>query len=441
MLRIIYIFLLICFATNSYAIKTIIVNKGHTDPIPMAINAFTADNKSEAALASQIVDVVTNDLKSSGVFRPISTAAFIETTTGINHKPLFAAWRQISAKLLVNGQVTRLDSNKIKISFILWDTALEKDLVYEVFEAPQSAWRRVAHKLADKIYEKVTGDDGYFDTRVVYVSETGPYLKRTKRIAIMDQDGANHKYLTDGKNLTLTPRFSPRADKILYLSYIKKTPHVYMKNLKTGKDSLLGKFPGMSFAPHFSPDGTKALISMARYGVTHIYEIDLRTMNTKRLTVGDHINTSATYSPDGSKIVFNSDRNGSRQLYIMDADGSNQQRISFGGGSYATPSWSPKGDYIAFTKITRGEGFTIGIMRPTMGDYGNDERVITSGYLVEGPCWAPNGRVIMFTKSQPPIGKRSGRTRIYSIDIAGYNEQEIPTPNDASYPDWSNSLE
>lgn len=429
-------------SVKTYALDTITINRGHYDPIPMAINRFDAENSADNIVGGKITSVITNDLKRSGIFRPISPAAFIERRLGIEHKPLFAAWRQINANLLVNGNVSRLQSGKLRISVILWDSVLEKDMFGESFEISEGSWRRVAHKIADKIYEKVTGDKGYFDTKIVYVSETGPGTKRVKRISIMDQDGANHQFLTDGKNLVLTPRFSPRADKILYLSYAKRAPRIYMRNLKTGKDVLVGDFPGMSFAPHFSPDGSRALMSIAKGGSTNIFEIDLRTLRTTRLT-NDYgtISTSPNYSPDGKKIVFNSDRTGSRQLYIMNSDGSSVERISFGGGVYASPIWSPRGDYIAFTKITRSEGFTIGVMRSISNSEGNGERIITSGYLVEGPCWAPNGRVIMFARGEPPSGKMIGKNRIYSIDLTGYNEQLIPTPKDASDPDWSNQLD
>ncbi|XVN43566.1 MAG: Tol-Pal system beta propeller repeat protein TolB [Candidatus Rickettsia vulgarisii] len=427
---------------NSYAIETISIERGHVDPIPIAINKFSTDDGKNNAFANDIIGVISNDLKISGMFRPISSAAFIEDAIGISHKPLFSAWRQINATLLVNGEVVKLPSGKIKISFILWDTTLEKNLAGEMFEVQPHLWRRVAHKIADKIYEKMTGDAGYFDTKVAYVAESGSYLHRTKRIAMMDYDGANHRYLTDGKNLVLTPRFSPATDKILYLSYAnRQQPHVYIKDLKTNREQLVGNFPGMSFAPRFSPNGTKALMSMAKGGTTNIYEIDLNTKAVRQLTSGSGIiNTSPSYSPDGSKIVFNSDRSGSRQLYIMNSDGSNVQRISFGGGAYAAPCWSPRGDYIAFTKILPGKGFTIGVIKTTNLDNENAERIITSGYLVEGPCWAPNGRVIMFAKGWPHEGNSAGKTRIYSIDLTEYNEREILTPQDASDPEWSRTL-
>ncbi|WPY01302.1 Tol-Pal system protein TolB [Candidatus Trichorickettsia mobilis] len=432
--------ILLLIAFNSQAIETITINRGHADPIPVAINHFNADNSADNITGDNITNVIANDLKRSGLFKPISRAAFIEHKIGIEHKPLFVTWRQINANLLLNGEVTQGEHGKLKVSFILWDTVLEKDIVGEVFEVPANLWRRVAHKIADKIYEKVTGDKGYFDTRIAYVAETGTYLKRVKRIAVMDYDGANHQYLTDGKDLVLTPRFSPQADRLLYISYARKAPRIYMRNLKTGKDTIVGDFPGMSFAPRFNADGSKALMSIAKHGSTHIFSINFQTMRITQLTQGSSINTSPSYSPDNSKIVFNSDRSGSRQLYIMNADGTNIERISFGGGYYTAPSWSPRGDYIAFTKMTRGGGFTIGVMRPTTNPENVGERIIANGYLVEGPTWAGNGRVIMFAKGEPPRGNTAGKNRIYSIDLTGYNELEIPTPKDASDPDWSKTL-
>ncbi len=433
---------LLIFTFNSYAIETISIERGHVDPTPIAINQFEANAQKEHVIAQDIINVVTNDLKISGMFRPISAAAFIEQVIGITHKPLFAAWRQINASLVLNGEILQLPSGKLKVSFILWDTNLEKKLLGEFFEVPAPLWRRVAHKIADKIYERITGDKGYFDTRVAYIAENGPYLNRVKRIAMMDYDGANQKYLTDGKNLVLTPRFSPASDKLLYLAYVNKhKPHVYVRDLTSNKESLVGNFPGMSFAPRFSPNGQSAIMSIAQKGATHIFEIDLNSKTTRQLTTGAKvINTSPSYSPDGSKIVFNSDRSGSRQLYVMNADGSNVERISFGGGVYAAPSWSPRGDYIAFTKITSSEGFTIGVIKPHALNEENNERIITSGYLVEGACWGPNGRIIMFTKGWPPKGPIAGRSRIYSIDLTGYNEREMLTPEDASDPEWSKIL-
>ncbi|GAB4163225.1 MAG: Tol-Pal system beta propeller repeat protein TolB [Rickettsiaceae bacterium] len=422
--------------------NTIHVTSGNVDPIPIAINNFAGTDPADLKIAKDIVSVITNDLKGSGVFRPISHAAFIETKTGVNHTPLFAAWQQINATLLVNGEVVRTESGKLQVRFILWDAVLENKMVSESFELPEKLWRRVAHKIADSIYSKLTGNEGYFNTRIVYVSESGPYLKRVKRLAIMDQDGANHQYLTNGSDLVLTPRFSPDGKKIIYLSYKNRVPQVYTLDLRSGRSQLLGNFPGMSFAPRFSPDGHYAIMSIAKNGSTHIYEMNLKNKRVQQLTEGPSINTSPSYSPDGTKIVFNSDRNGARQLFVMDRAGGNLRKISAAGGAYAEPNWS-KRNFIAFTKMSRSAGFTIGIMMPELIEGQSNERLIASGYLVESPSWANNGRVLVFTKGMPPRGGNNakGLNRLYRIDFTGYNEHIIPTPNDASDPDWSKPID
>jgi len=427
----------IIFSLNSYAKNSINITQGHSDPIPLAINNFAGVDPADYQLAEKIVNVISNDLRWSGMFRPISKAAFIESKIGTAHTPLFAAWQQINASLLVNGDVTRLASGKLHVKFTLWDTILERPMISETFELPEKLWRRVAHKISDKIYHKITGYQGYFNTRIAYISESGPYLKRIKRLAIMDQDGENHQYLTDGKDLVLTPRFSPDGKRILYLSYKNRIPQVHMLDLKNGKSTLIGNFPGMSFAPRFSPDGNYALMSIAQGGNTHIYEINLKNKKRVQLTSGNSINTSPSYSPDGKKIAFNSDRDGSRQIFVMNRNGSSVKRISFGGGSYAEPEWSSR-NYIAFTKINRELGFTIGVLHPDANEQQNTERLITQGYLVESSSWATNGRVLAFTKGSPPTKSRTnGLNRIYTIDFTGHNERIIPTPHDASDPNWS----
>jgi len=428
--------IILFIAHSSFARTTIDITQGIADPIPIAINEFSGHNHLDVKNAENIIKVIKDDLQNSGIFRAISRAAFIENKTGISHKPLFAAWQQINANLLLNGEVEKLDSGKLRVKFILWDTILETELISETLELSETIWRRAAHKIADKIYKKITGYEGYFDTRIVYISEKGPYIKRIKRIAIMDQDGENHQYLTDGSSLVLTPRFSPDGKKILYLSYKNRIPQVFMLDLVNGKNSLIGNFPGMSFAPHFAPDGKTALISIAQNGRTHIFEIDLYTKKKIQLTQGASIFTSPSYSPDGTQILFQSDRDGSRQLYIMDRNGSNMKRIT-ASGSYAEPTWSSNG-YIAFTKISRDFGFTIGVMKHDAMSDSTNERLIARGYLVESPSWASNGRMIIFTKAiKPQAQKINGLSRIYMIDFTGHNERVIPTPHDASDPDWS----
>ena len=421
------------FAAN----QIIEVTGGNIEAIPTAINDFSGTDSADLRFSNKIVKVIQNDLRNSGIFKPISKAAFIEKKIGTKHTPLFAAWQQINASLLINGHVERTRFGKIKVNFILWDSYIEQKMTSKSFELQEKNWRQIAHKISDDIYKKITGYKGYFNTQIVYISESGDYLNRVKRIAIMDQDGANHRYLTDGSDLVLTPRFSPDGKKILYLSYKNNTPKVYVMDIKSLKTNLIGNFPGMSFAPHFSSDANYVLMSIAKDGKTHIYELNLKNKKIKQLTQGVSINTSPSYSPNNKQIVFNSDRYGARQLFIMNRDGSDVKRISYSGGSYSDPSWS-KNNYITFIKTSRHHGFTVGVMRPNASPENNTERLISNGYLVESPTWSTNGRVIIFTKGARPRGNiNRGLHRIYSIDFTGHNERLIPTPHDASDADWS----
>jgi TolB protein len=319
------------------------------------------------------------------------------------------------------------------VNFRLWDVFGAQSMTGLRMSAGLSSWRRVAHKVADAIYERITGEVGYFDTRLVFISESGPRDQQVKRLSIMDQDGANHKFLTQGETLVLTPRFSPTRQEITYLAYYDGRPRVYLFNIDTGEQELLGDFPGMTFSPRFTPDGNSVVMSLAERGNTDIFLMALRTRQSVRLTRHPSIDTHPSYSPDGRQIVFESDRSGNQQLYVMDANGGGQNRISFGNGRYGTPVWSPRGDLIAFTKIADGQ-FHIGVMRPD----GSRERILTSGFLVEGPTWSPNGRVLMFFRQQRSdrFG-RGGGSQLYSIDLTGFNEREVQTPVQASDPAWA----
>ncbi len=403
------------------------ITQGQVDPMPIAISDFYDASGQSSSLGSQIREVVENDLKSSGIFRPISKDAFLENLT-IDKKPTFTSWRQIGALAFTSGRITQ-NGDKITVEFRLWDPAVETQIEGTSFTLSDKSWRRVGHKIADQVYKRLTGEGGYFDTRIVFISETGPFNKRVKKLAIMDSDGAGYKELTDGRNLVLTPRFDPKSQRIIYVSYKNRVPHVYLLELQTGHQTLIGNFPGMSFAPQFSPDGRKAVLSVAKDGTTDIYELGLDSGGLRRLTsTHGAINTSPSYSPDGGKIAFNSDRGGQPQLYIMNANGGDVRRISFGDGSYNSPVWSPRGDYIAFTKTKGGLRYT-GVMRTD----GSGERLLTSSWMDEGPTWSPNGRVIMFSRQ----ARGGAGYNIYAVDITGYNERKIDTPMDASDPAWS----
>ena len=411
------------------ALVEIDVNKGNIEPLPIAITDFLSGD----TMGAQIAGVVAADLQRSGLFAPIDKGAFIEKISNPDVAPRFEDWKVINAQALVTGRVTQEADGRLRAEFRLWDTFAGQQLAGEQFFASKQNWRRVAHIIADAIYERLTGEKGYFDTRIVFVDESGPKAKRKKRLAIMDQDGADQRYLSDGSSIVLTPRFSPSRQEITYMSYESGQPQVYLLQIETGQRELVGNFPGMTFAPRFSPDGQRVIMSLLRDdGNSNIFAMDLRSRTTTRLTNSNSIDTSPSYSPDGSQIVFTSDRGGQPQIYVMGADGSGQNRISFGGGSYSTPVWSPRGDLIAVTKQSGGE-FQIGVMKTD----GSGERILSTGFAQEGPTWAPNGRVLMFFRE----AAGSGGPRLYSIDLTGRNEQAIPTANFASDPAWSPLLE
>jgi len=410
------------------------INRGTVTPMPIAVSPFFGERAQDGQIGQDVTSVISANLERSGLFRPLDPKSFIQTPAALrNQPPRFPDWRALNAQALVHGNVELQSDGRLKIEFRLWDVFGEAQMEGRVYTTAPQNWRRVAHIISDAIYKRITGEDGYFDTQIVYISESGPLQRRIKRLAIMDQDSANHRFLTDGRSLVLTPRFSPTAREITYLSYINNRPRVYLYNVDTGQQEVLGDFPGMTFAPRFSPDGNRVIMSMAQNGNSDIYTMDLHTRRVQKLTDHPAIDTSPCYSPDGSQVVFNSDRGGSQQLYVMSASGDNVRRISFGNGRYATPVWSPRGDLIAFTKITEGD-FFIGVMRPD----GTGERLLTKAFLVEAPTWAPNGRVLMYFKQNPSDSRgQGGGSRLYSIDLTGYNEREIATPADGSDPAWS----
>jgi TolB protein len=409
------------------------ITSGKVEPLPIAIPALAGGAPNESQAGQDLAAVVSADLEHSGLFRPLDPRSFIQNISLADDQPRFGDWRQINAQALVTGSVKTQGDGRLRVEFRLWDVFAEQQLTGYGYTTTQANWRRIAHIIADEVYKRITGEEGYFDTRIVYVSESGPAEKRIKRLALMDQDGANNRFLTDGRALVLTPRFSPTSQEITYLSYANGSPRVYLFNIDTGQQEVVGDFPGMTFAPRFSPDGNRVVLSRAENGVSNLFALDLRTHRPTRLTDSQAIDTSPCYAPDGSKIVFNSDRGGSQQLYVMGADGGGAKRISFGSGKYGTPVWSPRGDLIAFTKIDGGS-FFIGVMRPD----GSGERLLTRDFLVEGPTWAPNGRVLMYFRQSPSDSRgRGGSPHLYSIDLTGSNQREVTTPQDASDPAWS----
>lgn len=406
------------------------ITQGNLEPMPIAVPDFIAANPNTQQIGRDVAGVIRADLERSSLFRAIPQEAFIEHIQAMGVPPRFADWKIIDAQALTVGQVTQLPDGRVQIEFRLWDVYAEQSLTGFQYATTPDNWRRIAHRIADQIYEQITGEHGYFDTRIVFVSETGPRTRRVKRLMIMDQDGFNSSFLTGADAMVLTPRFSPSTQMLTYMSFETGRPRVFLFNLETNRREVLGDFPGMTFAPRFSPDGSSVILTLDMNGNSEIFSMDLRSRQQRRLTNHPAIDTSPSYSPDGSQIVFNSDRGGSPQLYVMGPDGSNQHRISFGDGRYSTPVWSPRGDLIAFTRQNGGR-FSIGVMRPD----GSGERILTESFLDEAPTWSPNGRVIMFFREEQGRGPR-----LWSVDLTGRNLRQVPTQTDASDPAWSPSL-
>ena len=440
-LQILFYFLLI---SKCYSLIEVDITRGNLNPLPVAVSPLFSDKISvqelkkktnKENLGEEISNIVENNLKITGLFNPLDKKAFLQKPDVAHLKPRFEDWSLIKAQALITGQV-KYENDKLRVEFRLWDVLAGKEIMALAFTTVPNNWRRVGHIISDKIYERLTGEKGYFDTRIIYVSEEGPKTKRIKKLAIMDQDGFNTKYLTLGNELVLTPRFNPTNQMVTYLSYFKNLPRVYLLDIETGIQEVVGDFPGMTFAPRFSPDGKKIIMSFAKDGNSDIYTMNLENRIVQRITNHPSIDTSPSYSPDGKFITFNSDRSGHQQIYIMKQDGSSVKRISFGKGLYGTPVWSPRGDLIAFTKLHKGK-FYIGVMRTD----GSGERLLTENYYQEAPSWSPNGRVLIFYRETKSDDKGEGfSAKLWSIDLTGYNERLVKTETDGSDPSWSSLL-
>ena len=406
------------------------ITEGVIEPLPFAVPDFVPASAAAAEVSGQLARVIASDLTGTGLFREIPASAYISQVTDFAAPVQFADWKAINAQALITGSVA-VSGRRLTVQFRVFDVFSGAELGNGLqFTGTTDGWRRMAHKVADAVYSRITGEGGYFDSRVVFVSETGPKNQRRKRLAIMDYDGANVQYLTDSASIVLAPRFSPTGDRVLYTSYETGFPRIYVLDVGKVKRRVLEQQEGtMSFAPRFAPDGRTVVYSLTRGGNTDLYTLGVRNGRSKQLTSAPSIETAPSYSPDGKQIVFESDRSGNQQLYIMSADGGEARRISFGQGRYGTPVWSQRGDLIAFTKQNKGR-FHIGVMRVD----GSEERLLTASFLDEGPTWSPNGRVIMFTRETRGA---QGRASLYSVDISGRNLRPVRTPDGASDPSWS----
>ncbi len=423
------IFLLALGADPGRAEVEIDITQGNVDPLPIALLPFEGSRKFKEKFGEQLRDVIAGNLTRSGLFRILDKKRFVGQKQPFDKAPKFSIWRALRADILVVGRMSSLTERRLAISFRIWDTHAREQLLGLQLTADKKNIRRAGHLIADSVYQRLTGEEGYFDTRIAYVEEKGPKDDRKKRLTIMDQDGVGREYLTDDSHIIITPRFSPTLQEITYVSFIDKRARVHLYNVEKKTHETIAEFSSISFAPRYAPNGTTLVFSLAKGGKTNIYIMNLRTRQIKQLTDDASINTAPSYSPDGRYISFESDRGGRQQVYVMRADGSRVRRISWGQGVYGTPVWSPRGDLIAFTKQYKGR-FLIGVMRPD----GSGERILTSGYHNEGPTWSPNGRVLLFYRETP--GTKGG-PRIWSVDLTGYNERPVKTPTFASDPAWS----
>ncbi len=443
-IQITLLIILFFFPSNVYSLIEVDITRGNLNPLPIAVSPLFSDEKTInngkkeleiSDIGSAISKIVENNLKRSGLFNPLDKKAFLQKPDIAHFKPRFEDWGLIKAQALITGKVS-LINDKLKVEFRLWDVLAGREMIALAFTTVPNNWRRVGHIITDKVYERLTGEKGYFDTRIIYVSEKGPKTRRIKRLAIMDQDGFNNKYLTLGNELVLTPRFNPTNQMVTYLSYFKNLPRVYLLDIETGLQEVVGDFPGMTFAPRFSPDGKKIIMSFAKDGNSEIYTMDLENRIVEKITNHPSIDTSPSFSPNGKFIAFNSDRSGYQQIYTMKSNGKSVKRISFGKGLYGTPVWSPRGDLIAFTKLHKGK-FYIGVMRTD----GTGERLLTENYYQEAPSWSPNGRVLIFYRETKSDSDGKGfSAKLWSIDLTGYNERLVETETDASDPSWSSLL-
>jgi TolB protein len=409
------------------------VSGGKINPLPIAIAPFLAGQGSED-MSAEVAGVIANNLGRCGYFSPLPPDSFIERISDFEAMPNMASWRQVQAQALVTGQAF-MDGGKLRVSFKLFDVNSGQMLVSQSLAAGPKLSRRLAHRISDQIYKALTGFEGYFDTRIVYINETGPKSQRIKKLAVMDQDGFNARELPVQGDLLLTPRFSPTANEVTFLSFGTGVPRVYIYNIDTNQKEIVGDFQNMSFAPRFSPDGVRIIMSLqSDDGVnSNLFEMNLQSRQLRQITNVAAINTAPCYSPDGAYLAFESDRGGNQQIYVMNSQGGEAQRITFGKGTYSTPVWSPDGKWIAFTKNANGK-FAIGVMKPD----GSGERILTEGYHNEGPTWAPNSRVIMFFRDSG--GGENGGPHLFSVDVTGYNEQQVPTQEFSSDPAWSPKL-
>lgn len=438
MLKRIFALVVLCglFVMPARAELKVDIIAGAADPISIAVQKFERGENVSANDAAMIRSVVENDLKSTGIFRIVNHDAFPEYVK-MGAMPNFKSWMAIKTQVLVQAKLTLDASKRYKLEFYVWDVNGAEQIEAQSLVASKKSARRLAHIMADAIYERLTGEVGYFDTQIIFIAETGPVSARVKRMAIMDQDGYGMRYLSDENTFVMSPHFSPNMQTVVFLSYRDDDPMVWTLDLDTGEQRRLGQFGGMSFAPRFSPDGSRIALSLVKNGITHLYEYDIESKSLRQLTFGNSLNTSPSYSPDGKKLAFNSDRSGRQQIHVLDLATGEETRLTYGAGRYATPAWSPDGQFIAFTKIA-DDTFYIGIMDPR----GRNEKILAGGWYMEAPSWAPGSRRVVYYETEKALDNIERISHIRSVDITGHNVYDIELPDgiNGTEPTWSPRL-
>ncbi|MDR1338239.1 MAG: Tol-Pal system beta propeller repeat protein TolB [Rickettsiales bacterium] len=430
------LFISLLFAPAARAELRVDIIAGGVDPISVAVQKFETDGNISAKDAAMLRTVVEADLKSTGLFRIVGHDAFPEFVK-MNDMPNFKSWMAIKTQVLVQAKMTAAPDGRYKVEFYVWDVNGQEQIEAQSLIANKKSARRLAHITADAVYERLTGETGYFDTQIIFIAETGPVDARVKRLAIMDQDGYGFRYMSDAKTFVMSPHFSPNMRTVVFLSYRNDDPMVWMLDMDTGEQKRLGRFGGMNFSPRFSPDGTRVALSLVKDGITNIHEYDLEKKTLRQVTFGKSIDTSPSYSPDGKKMAFNSNRSGSQQLHLLDLGTGEQQRLTYGAGRYATPAWSPDGQFIAFTKIADNT-FYVGVMDTR----GRNEKILAGGWFMETPSWAPGSRRIVYYETEKTMDDMERVSHIRSVDITGQNVYDIPLPEGINgvEPTWSPRL-
>ena len=400
------------------------IRKGVVSRIPVAFLGFQPI-ESEIDIGS----VVENDLKLSGSFSILPNYSMGQREEDALCTPNLLLWQSYPGAMIVQGNITT-NGNIISVELKMYDAALNKLLKTGTIYANTGKWRSLAHKISNAIYYELTGEKGIFDTQIVFVAQSGTPLKPISRIAIIDQDGANFRFLTPPNEYCHTPKTSPVSPDIAYAFFNKRRSMLRVHNLDTGQKSIL-PIKGIGISTDFSPNGRTILFGDSCNGSTTLHAYDRSTGQTKQMNQAyGGISVSPSCAPDGQSFVVSSDQDlvrsptqgkrriGAPKLYVIQYSTGAARLLSQNTGSYLCPAWSPDGQYIAFVKRSKGH-YYIGIMNAD----GTGERMLASDHVIDYPSWAPNSRMVIFSAQQ----RRFGPYSLFMVDLTGRSLRKLPT--------------